>query len=591
MEESECSEDLTEATAQDAPHQRIFGPDQIVQMNESLLESAITLYLKKGYDKRFLPIKAKHHRSWWEADSKTRMHARFCLPLKMASGLGFYILSPATFTVEWDGDDKHDANIEIIDACDHATIDNHSAFGSFTVQSSFIARTKRLGDFVYIKGIANSARLPYSVLEAMIESWWSPSEFGIVCLLNQPGKFTIKKGDALAQMIVVNSEQALYDLTCKDGYPPIWSEWIVKQANPEKNLDYFRGRLPDGTQVCPHFTSWSDAILLDQDDERISIDDFIQSSVEAEENQSYEDALRHLERALHLAEARKEVSERLIDVTHDFAMNKLANLPPDLRITLLHKCITLHEREFASELAARAKLHEHLAYVYSTQNNATAASAQYENSLKLQKESQNDRVALATTLMDYGSMCNYTGDFERAAKLFSEAEHNLHDVLPQEDQRQLFLKNSMAILFTDQGKFEEAAQLYEDLIQTRSRIFGTTSLELASTLNDFAFHYKLRGDFKKAEELFKQCLAIRVETLGADDLEVADAHEQLHWVYKDDGNFKGALASLKLAIEVRLKMLPPDSDVVKTNYQLLSDIYTQLDEPKLASEAAFNAKR
>ncbi len=59
----------------------------------------------------------------------------------------------------------------------------------------------------------------------MLEAWWSPANFGLVAMLNQPGKFTIKKGEPIAQMFVINVEQATYDLSVKDGYPVRWQEW------------------------------------------------------------------------------------------------------------------------------------------------------------------------------------------------------------------------------------------------------------------------------------------------------------------------------------------------------------------------------
>jgi tetratricopeptide (TPR) repeat protein len=590
MEEAEIIETSIE-TQQEGHSRRVFGPEQITEMNESLLDDAITLYLSKTYDKRLLPVKARHHRSWWEVDSKTRMHARFCLPLTMASGLGFYILSPATFTVEWDGDNSHDAEIEIIDAGSHAIIDNHSSYGSFTVQSSFIPRTKKLGDFVYIKGIANSAQLPYAVLEAMIESWWSPSEFGIVCLVNQPGKFTIKKGDPLAQMIVINSEQAFYDLAVTDGYPPIYPEWKVKQDNPEKNLDYFRGRLPDGTPVCPHFKSWSEAATLISTDDNLSVDDFIDAGVEAQKNENFEVAQRNFERAQNLSETKGEVSERLIDVLRIFAENRIADFKYELALKFLLKCVALNHRYFDSKLESTAALFNHLAYTYSMMDDAVSASKHYENSLKVKRETKADALDLAATLVDYGALCSFRGNYDRAAELFDEANILLSKELPPEDQRNLFLKNSIAILWTNQAKYQEAAKLYEELIATRSQTSGADSIAVASTLNDFAFHYKFRKDFKKSEELFKKCMAIRVEKLGSEHLHVAEACENLCWVYRDTGNLPQALALLKEALRIRLKSLPPNDHAVKVDYQLLADLYNELGETALANDALLNAKR
>lgn len=570
--------------------ERAFGPEQIVEMNEGLLESAITLYLKKDYDKRLLPIKAKHHRDWWEVDSKTRMHARFCLPLTMASGLGFYILSPATFTVQWDGNETHDVEIEILDACSHTVIDNHSSFGSFTVQSSFIARTKNIGDFVYVKGIANLAQ-PYSVLEAMIESWWSPSEFGIVCLLNQAGKFKIKKGDPLAQMFVINSKHGAYDIGFTDGYPPIWPDWIVKQAPGEKNLDYFRGNLPNGTAVCPHFKSWSAAVNLAENESGLGIDDLIDTALEAQSSESYEEAQRQFERAVHLAEAQNQVDEYLIDSLHKFAMDRISDFKHELGFKLLFKCVALNETHFDAKLPLTADLYSDLAYAYSLMNNAAAASTQYENALRVKKETNEDALQVATTLIDFGVHCNHTGDLDRAAELFAEADVLLNKELPPEHRRRLFLKNATAILLTNQERFEEAAKLYEELLETRSEQHGECSIEVASTLNDFAFHYKLRKDLDKAERLFKKCIDIRVRELGENHLHVADAYEHVHWIYKDSKRTQDAVVALEHALKIRKALLPANDQAIKNNYELLAHLYFELGQNELAQNALLNARK
>lgn len=570
---------------------RVFGPEQIVELNKDLLDSAITLFLKDGYDKRYLPVKAQHLRNWWEEDAKTRMHARFCLPITMASGLGFYILSPATFTVEWDGDDTHDAEIEILDACSHTVIDNHSTHGSFTVQSSFIARTKNLGDFVCIKGIANAIRLPYSVLEAMIESWWTPSEFGIVCLVNQPGKFTIKKGEPLAQMFVINSETAMYHLSITEGYPPMWPEWKVKQEGVERNLDYFRGRLPNGTPVCPHFKNWAEAPLLtDQTTSELTVDDFIDAGDAADLDKNYDEALRQFNNAKSLAEATNAVSERLIKTLQIFAVDQQSRNKFDLSIKLLLTCVDFNQRYFQSELDLTASLHDNLAFAYRMLNDKEAAAKHYETALETKRRKNAEPLDLAQTLIDFATFCDNVARYDRAAELFAEARVIIERELPPTDDKTLFLKNGLAILLTNQKKFEEAAQIYEQLVELRAERFGEESLELAQTYFDFAFHYKVRKEFEKSEQLFKKSISIRAKELGVDDLQVAATHEQLCWVHRDCGQYAKALEEIKLALESRRKKLPANDPVVKQSYRLLGDVYMQLGETGLATQAHFNAR-
>lgn len=195
-------------------------------------------------------------RDWWDEDTKTKNHARFCQPLRMANQLGFYIVSPATFTVTWDGDLEHDSHIEILETSSHTTISNHSAHGSFTIQPDFIPITEK-GDFIYIKNVPN-LRQPYNVMEGLIEAWWSPAHFGIVLLCNQAGQFTIKKGEPIAQMLVLNDADLDLRLEVTGTHEAILhrQEWLEKREQQTGVvLDYLKGLYPNGTAVDLHYRS------------------------------------------------------------------------------------------------------------------------------------------------------------------------------------------------------------------------------------------------------------------------------------------------------------------------------------------------
>lgn len=243
--------------------------NDFVELEKSEKNNTITLHLLGDYDTKLAPIKGTKIRSWLDdkhMDDKTVNHAKFCLPITMGSGSGFYILSPATFTVEWDGDNKKDAVVSVHnDACSHAVIDAHSTRGGFTVQSQFVARTKNAGDFIYIKGIPNEYRKPYYVLEAMIEAWWNPANFGIVCMLNQPGSFTIKKGDPIAHMLLVKSSGLNADLELTSESAPNYKEFIEKRSKSKgREFDYMKGLLPNGEEICPHFKHWYNNVIIEE---------------------------------------------------------------------------------------------------------------------------------------------------------------------------------------------------------------------------------------------------------------------------------------------------------------------------------------
>ena len=204
------------------------------------------------------PTKAQKQREWWQADPKTQNHALHCLPLTMANCLGYYILAPGDFNVSWDGSWDSDVVIDRPSRAAQGVVDNHSAHGAFTVQPGFIPKTDEVGDFIFIKGMPNYRDSWFTVLEALIEAWWQPAEFGIVCLMSRPGTFTVCRGEPIAQMFVYKAEGGFASLSTCRTPPPETDEWRQRRSRLDyrKDLDYLLGRHPDGTPEPTHLRMW-----------------------------------------------------------------------------------------------------------------------------------------------------------------------------------------------------------------------------------------------------------------------------------------------------------------------------------------------
>lgn len=247
-------------------------------------DSEIQIWLPENYDKAYAPQPAKKLRSWMENDSKTHDHAKFCLPILMASSLGFYIPSPVEATIKWNGDEDTDAEIICHEKASHGEISNHSAHGSFTIQTHFHARTKNVGDFIMVNDLMNEPRRPYQFLSGCIEGWWNVANFGLVAFLNQPGEFRIKLGQPLVQMYVLKATGANANASLLTGTHPHHIEFNCKRTRTEdylgwdsrcpiktyagkdgkslrKDLDYLNGRYPDLQPTDCHLKSWKREVL------------------------------------------------------------------------------------------------------------------------------------------------------------------------------------------------------------------------------------------------------------------------------------------------------------------------------------------
>jgi Family of unknown function (DUF6065) len=203
------------------------------------------------------PTRCRPQPTWWQGDSGTANHAIHCQPLRMINTLGYYIRAPGSFTVSWSGDPQARATISNQEGAG-LIVDNHSANASFTVQPGFVPRTPVRGDFLLIKSIPNERRPWFTPMEALIEAWWQPAEFGLVCLVNTPGEHVIARGQPLAQMTVFRAEGGFTTLRLDDSVPWETEEWRERRARPEyrRDMDYQRGRYPDGSVEPTHIRNW-----------------------------------------------------------------------------------------------------------------------------------------------------------------------------------------------------------------------------------------------------------------------------------------------------------------------------------------------
>lgn len=224
-----------------------------------MVVSKIKLHLMPGFDRRCLPVPPPRNKAWWQDNGRTRNHAQHCQPLAMANSLGYYILSPATFRVEWDGDVQAEAKLHILSEPQPGWVTTHAAFGSFVVQPGFIPTTEEVGDFVYVKSLPNERCLPYTCMEALVEAWWSSGQFGLVFLLNQPGTFMVSTGQPIAQMFLYKAAGGFAKLEVTDQMLAEHDAWAARRYRPgyTKDLDYMHGRHPDGRSEPTHITSWT----------------------------------------------------------------------------------------------------------------------------------------------------------------------------------------------------------------------------------------------------------------------------------------------------------------------------------------------
>jgi len=611
--------------------QKILGEKEIYELNADLPESTITLFLPPHYDKSLVPVKASMSRRWLEEDRKTTNHGRFCLPLSMGSGVGWYILSPATFTVKWDGDITHDATVEIHEKSSHAEIDCHSACGSFTVQVVFTPRTKRPGDYVFIKGISNQFRKPYQFLEAMLEAWWSPASFGLVGILNQACEFTIKKGEPLAQMFAIHMDQASYGLELREAYAPHWKEWDEKRRDPSytgRNMDYLKGLLPDETAVCPHFNSFpitSTALAstkiveaeLPQPVEgeatdgpkhgkyankalpekkvttNQSVTDLVRDTRVAVGNKNSEEA----ERLLALARAKSEeenlISFELVAAYQDIAHLYMSSADYKKAASKLNEAMQLYHRLSAVDHEHLARLFQDLGYAERMEENYDDAEKHLKTAIEIAIGTKLSDVAVASAKFDLGSLYTKLLRFDESEPLLKEAIELRTKALGEKHPDTLFAVNGLACLIAQQGKFDEAEELFRKMIKLREEVLGKDSLDVADSYNDLGFLYRDTEHYDKSVEAYIKATELRKAKLGADHLDVAEFVMNTAFAYLMANDFKNAKKYFEEDLAIKEKRLPSHDPIVLRSIENLAHVHSKLGEDYEAEELLkrVNARR
>jgi hypothetical protein len=129
----------------------------------------LAVRLKAGMDIR----PASRERAWMGAQAE---FPKRCLPMLLANQAGWELISPISFTAEWDGGDEPTA-INISSECEtQPWVTSHFGLGILTWSVPFLFRTPR-GYNLLVRGPANCPKDGISALEGIVETDWTTATF------------------------------------------------------------------------------------------------------------------------------------------------------------------------------------------------------------------------------------------------------------------------------------------------------------------------------------------------------------------------------------------------------------------------------
>jgi len=216
---------------------------------------------------------ARREREWMD-----NTHSGFpyrCLPLVIANQIGWEVLSPYTFTAEWNGgNQKEDIELTFKDGDGSTFAMSHFAYGVLTFSVGYLFRTPA-GHGIWVKGPNNEPKVGITALEGIVETDWAPYTFTMNWKFTVPNcPVTFKKGEPVCLMVpfprhYVESYdpeiRSIHDNPKLEKTYQAWSlsrnEFNRKLEDPDSELDhtswqksYFQGRDLDGQKTLDHQT-------------------------------------------------------------------------------------------------------------------------------------------------------------------------------------------------------------------------------------------------------------------------------------------------------------------------------------------------
>jgi len=173
-------------------------------------------------------VPASPTRDWMDA-SPDRFAYR-CLPLNIANGYGWEILSPASFEIAWNGQPEKEAiQIRALDNFAHIEhlVLSHFSMGVVTFHVGYMFRTPPGWDLLATAPM-NRPKHGIYALSGIIETDWLPFPFTMNWKMTAPGIVRFEKGEPFCTIIPIHHDML-------ESYQP---EMRVMDAEPELKAEF-----------------------------------------------------------------------------------------------------------------------------------------------------------------------------------------------------------------------------------------------------------------------------------------------------------------------------------------------------------------
>ncbi len=216
-------------------------------------------------------VPGRPDREWMDAFSER--HPYRCLPLVVANTTGWDLLSPVSFTAQWNGgprkeDIRLDPDGDTTKEQLQRWVASHFSGGVFTFHTGYLFRTEPGWD-MWVGGPPNHLKDGVQALCGIVETFWLPFPFTMNWHFTRPGFVSFKKGEPfcfitpIPHSAIDAAEPIVKSINDNPELREQYLAWGQSRTNFLDKLheqdeatvksgwqrDYFRGRTPEGAEA------------------------------------------------------------------------------------------------------------------------------------------------------------------------------------------------------------------------------------------------------------------------------------------------------------------------------------------------------
>jgi len=193
-----------------------------------------------------------------------------------------------------------------------------------------------------------------------------------------------------------------------------------------------------------------------------------------------------------------------------------------------------------------------------------------------------DHQEYLSSLNDLATICMWTGDYQRAELLFTEALIITEKISGKDHPRYAASLRNLGELYYETGNYDKSASLMTEVLEILKKDPGRESIEYANSMEDLASVYDMTGNYAKAGPLYTEALNIRKIVSGKDNPDYAYSLTNVAYIQFEMGIFENALSLLEEASEIFLKVLGPDDPDYANSLNNLALLHNNLGNYKEA---------